>query len=151
MSRPTSLSNCLLAVSIYQPFLLLFLTSLPPDGDLVKEIRDQRSAQRLSRIRDQELRDHDCLNLMSWSLPKSNPLEPGIQSCLTLMGTHIAAAANVFALVAAILLLVWTIHFGGGISLHSTNIGVEAAVSKLWGEKRTKPKHWGFIDYYPLF
>ena len=85
LTRPSlsSLSNCLLAVSIYQPFLLLFLTSLPPDGDLVKEIRDQRSAQRLSRIRDQELRDHDCLNLMSWSLPKSNPLEPGIQSCLS--------------------------------------------------------------------
>ena len=30
------------------------------------------------------------------------------------------------------------------------NIGVEAAVSKLWGEKRTKPKHWGFPDYYPF-
>ena len=29
------------------------------------------------------------------------------------------------------------------------NIGVEAAVSKHWGEKRTKPKHWGFLDYYP--
>ena len=29
------------------------------------------------------------------------------------------------------------------------NIGVEAAVSKHWGEKRTKPKHWGFPDYYP--
>ena len=31
------------------------------------------------------------------------------------------------------------------------NIGVEAAVSKLWGEKRTKPKHWGFPDYYPKY
>ena len=31
------------------------------------------------------------------------------------------------------------------------NIGVEAAVSKLWGEKRTKPKHWGFPYYYPFF
>ena len=29
------------------------------------------------------------------------------------------------------------------------NIGVEAAVSKHWGEKRTKPKHWGFPNYYP--
>ena len=29
------------------------------------------------------------------------------------------------------------------------NIRVEAAVSKHWGEKRTKPKHWGFPDYYP--
>ena len=29
------------------------------------------------------------------------------------------------------------------------NIGVEAAVSKRWGEKRTNPKHWGFPDYYP--
>ena len=28
--------------------------------------------------------------------------------------------------------------------------GVEAAVSKHWGEKRTNPKHWGFPDYYPL-
>ena len=31
-----------------------------------------------------------------------------------------------------------------------SNIGVEAAVSKLWGEKRTNPKHWGFLDYYPF-
>ena len=31
------------------------------------------------------------------------------------------------------------------------NIGVEAAVSKHWGEKRTKPKHWGFPDYYPFY
>ena len=31
-----------------------------------------------------------------------------------------------------------------------SNIGVEAAVSKLGGEKRTNPKHWGFLDYYPL-
>ena len=30
------------------------------------------------------------------------------------------------------------------------NIGVEAAVSKHWGEKRTNPKHWGFPDYYPF-
>ena len=38
-----------------------------------------------------------------------------------------------------------------GYSLHSlSNIGVEAAVSKHWGEKRTKHKHWGFPDYYPL-
>ena len=32
-----------------------------------------------------------------------------------------------------------------------SNVGVEAAVSKLWGEKRTNPKHWGFLDYYPCF
>ena len=32
-----------------------------------------------------------------------------------------------------------------------SNIGVEAAVSKLWGEKRTNPKHWGFLDYYPIY
>ena len=31
------------------------------------------------------------------------------------------------------------------------NIGVEGAISKLWGEKRTKPKHWGFPDYYPKY
>ena len=38
-----------------------------------------------------------------------------------------------------------------GYSLHSlSNIGVEAAVSKHWGEKRTKPKHWGFPNYYPF-
>ena len=30
------------------------------------------------------------------------------------------------------------------------NIGVEAAVSKHWGEKRTNPKYWGFPDYYPI-
>ena len=27
---------------------------------------------------------------------------------------------------------------------------VEAAVSKHWGEKWTKPKHGGFLDYYPF-
>ena len=38
-----------------------------------------------------------------------------------------------------------------GYSLHSlSNIGVEAAVSKHWGGKGTKPKHWGFLDYYPF-
>ena len=38
-----------------------------------------------------------------------------------------------------------------GYSLHSlSNIGVEAAVSKPWGEKWTKPKRWGFPDYYPI-
>ena len=38
-----------------------------------------------------------------------------------------------------------------GYSLHSlSNIGVEAAVSKHWGGKWTKPKHWGFPDYYPF-
>ena len=26
---------------------------------------------------------------------------------------------------------------------------MEAAVSKRWGEKKTNPKHWGFLDYYP--
>ena len=30
------------------------------------------------------------------------------------------------------------------------NVGVEADVSKHWGEKRTKPKHGGFPDYYPF-
>ncbi|CAA6664778.1 unnamed protein product [Spirodela intermedia] len=38
-----------------------------------------------------------------------------------LMATHVAAAAHLFALVAAVLLLVWTIRFGGGIALHSSN------------------------------
>lgn len=35
--------------------------------------------------------------------------------------THASFAAHVFALVAAILVLVWTIHFEGGLSLHSDN------------------------------
>ena len=30
------------------------------------------------------------------------------------------------------------------------NIGVLSAVSKRWGEKKTNPKHWGFLDYYPF-
>ena len=37
-----------------------------------------------------------------------------------------------------------------GYSLHSlSNIGVEAAVSKHWGGKWTKPKHWGFGTITP--
>ena len=54
-------------------------------------------------------------------------------------------------------LLSWSVHVAAsfcaieasGYSLHSlSNIGVEAAVSKHWGEKWTKPL--GFSDYYPL-
>lgn len=38
-----------------------------------------------------------------------------------IVASHASNAAHLFALVAAILVLVWAIHFGGGLSLHSDN------------------------------
>lgn len=47
-----------------------------------------------------------------------------------IVASHASVAAHIFALVAAILVLVWAIHFGGGLSLHSEN---EALVFNVSG------------------
>ena len=83
--------------------------------------------------------------------PLRYPLSPPFLFCLVLTWQRRGFCVRSAAAVASTSLpALYDRSVGGTASTPCQTLGWRRLFPNIGGEKRTKPKHWGFPDYYPL-